>query len=86
MRTIAMKSKLITFITEQLLNNSKTIETDTELLVSGILDSLAVMNLVTYIEKVIEKEIPPLDITLKNFSSVGAILDYLETHGLSGEK
>ena len=80
-----MKSKLTTFISEQLLNNSAAIDADTELLMSGILDSLAVMNLVSHIEKTIGKEIPPLDITLDNFSSVSAISRYLETQGLSGD-
>jgi len=80
-----MKSNLVTFITDQLLNNSVNIDADTELLMSGVLDSLAVMNLVSHIEKTVGKEIPPLDITLNNFSSVSAILQYLETQGLSAD-
>lgn len=80
-----MKSHLITYISEQLLNNSMVIETDTELLMSGILDSLAVMNLVSKIEKNVGQDIPPLDITLDNFSSVRSILQYLERQGLSAD-
>ena len=78
-----MQSKLIKFINEQLLKNNMTIDAEYELLLSGILDSLAVMNLVTYIEKLIGKPIPALDVTLENFSSVSAILRYLEAQGLT---
>ena len=80
-----MKSELIKFITEQLLNSSMTIDAERELLVSGILDSLAVMSLVAYIEKSIGKPIPPLDVTLDNFSSVNNILGYLKAQGLTAE-
>jgi len=80
-----MKSELVKFITEQLLNNSMTIDAERELLVSGILDSLAVMSLVAYIEKSIGKPIPPLDVTLDNFSSVNNILGYLKAQGLTAE-
>lgn len=73
-----MKSELIKFITEQLLNNSMTIDEEHELLVSGILDSLAVMSLVEFIEETTGKPIPPLDVTLENFASVNAIVLYLE--------
>ena len=76
-----MQSELIQYINEQLLKNKASIDAEDELLLSGILDSLAVMNLVSTVEKLIGKPIPALDVTLENFSSVSTILHYLEAQG-----
>ena len=72
------KPLLVDYINDKILNHRSAIDEDQELLVSGILDSLAVMNLVEYIESLTGQKVPPLDITIQNFSSVQAIDDYLE--------
>lgn len=79
MNSNSMKSEIIEYINNQLLNNRTTVDGDRELLVSGILDSLSVMSLVTFLEKLDGRKIPPLDVTLENFNSVNAITHYLES-------
>ena len=79
MNSKSMKSEIIEYINNQLLNNRTTVDADRELLVSGILDSLAVMSLVAFLEKLDGRKIPPLDVTLENFNSVNAITRYLES-------
>lgn len=55
-----------------------------ELLLDGVLDSIAVMQLIAHLEKSIGISIPPEDVTLENFRSVNAMALYLEQPGRSG--
>ncbi len=50
---------------------------DTELLLSGRLDSLAVIRLATQIEQCSGIEVPPIDITIENFENLSAIFSYV---------
>jgi acyl carrier protein len=50
---------------------------DENLLVTGILDSLALMRLVAHLEDTHDIEISPADITLENFASLSAMVGYL---------
>lgn len=54
------------------------LDIDDEILISGRLDSLGVMTLVTLLEARIGKAIPPEDIVLEHFSSASAIAAYLQ--------
>ena len=49
------------------------VEDDTELFSSGLIDSLTVMELVSFVEGEIDCAIPPSEITLENFDSVNQI-------------
>jgi len=51
---------------------------DYNLIDEGILDSLAVMNLITWLEKHCSIEFDEGDIVLENFSSVNALLDFVQ--------
>ena len=50
---------------------------DTDLLGTGVLDSLGVLQLVAYIDERLGVQIPDEDVTYENFHSVRAITDYL---------
>ena len=50
---------------------------DTELLVSGLLDSIAVTQVVATIEACLSREVPPLDITIENFETLRAMFNYV---------
>ncbi len=69
--------QLITFIVEQLLNHEQEITADDELLVSGLLDSLAIVQLVEFIEAEFKVSVPAEDLRVENFASVNTIVDYL---------
>ncbi len=51
---------------------------DEELLLSGMIDSLGVMSLVSFVEQTYSIEIPLEDVTLENLSSITAISVYAE--------
>lgn len=79
-------SKLILeFIrTELLARPEQGVGLDDELLLEGVLDSIAVMQLVAYLETTIGISIPPEDVTLENFRSISAMASYLEQTGSGG--
>ncbi len=73
-----MKQDIREFIcTELLLDDSISIDDDENLLVTGVLDSLALMRLVMHLEDTFDLEIPPHDITLENFASLSTMSRYL---------
>ena len=55
------------------------LDRDEELLVSGLLDSLAIAQLIDYLEQRTGLDIPPQDLVADNFRSVSAMLTYLGT-------
>lgn len=67
-----------------LLEADAAIGDDENLLVTGVLDSLALMRLIMHLEDHHDIEIPPQDITLEHFGSLTAMSGYL-THRLSAE-
>ena len=74
-----IKTNILEFINREILNGLHTIDENQELLVSGTLDSLSVMRVVSYLEREAGITIPPLDIALENFRSVNAMCDYLDS-------
>jgi len=68
------------YIAEELLNDSDImIETAEDLLLSGFLDSMNVVRLVSHLEEKSSLTIPPEDITLENFGTLGHIYSYLNS-------
>ncbi len=72
----ADKSVISDFICEKLLNN-RSIESDENLLLSGLLDSLGIVKLMLFLEEKYSITIPPQDVTITNMASVDAIIGYL---------
>ena len=73
-----MKRNIREYInSDLLLDQDVVIDDDENLLVSGILDSLALMRLVAHLEDTYDIEISPADITLENFASLSAMAGYL---------
>lgn len=52
---------------------------DDDLLSSGVLSSLSILQLVAYIEESMGLEIPDEDVVYENFNSVAALGNYLDT-------
>jgi len=76
MSTELAPSEIQTFLADNLLSG-KMVTADEELLLTGLIDSLGVIALVSHLESATGRSIPPEDVTLDNFSSVGAIAEYL---------
>lgn len=65
-----------TFVEETLLGG-RPVEMDENLLLSGLVDSLGVMSLVTFIEEEYGFQIPFDDVVIENFMSLEAIEAYV---------
>jgi acyl carrier protein len=53
---------------------------DTDLVQAGILDSLALVELLAYIEKEFETEISLDDVGIEDFHSIAKIAEYVDAH------
>lgn len=71
------QSVLSRFIEAELLDGDA-ITSDTELLISGMLDSLAVMSLVAFVEKAFSISVPFEDVLIENFSTIDTMTAYVE--------
>ena len=78
------KESVRDFIGRQLLLNPAAAPgDDDELLLSGVIDSLAVMRLLAHIETGFGIAIPPEDVVIEHFQTVNAIAAYLESRGVA---
>lgn len=72
------KDALRRFIADDLLmGQSLALNDDDDLLLSGLVDSLGVVRLVTFIETEFNSVVPPEDVVLENFQTLNAIAEYL---------
>ena len=67
------------YISEQILSDRAAIDlgADDNLLTSGLIDSLGVMRLVSFIEDRFGVDVPPEDVTIENFQSISILSTYL---------
>ncbi len=75
------KEKIRQFIQTKLIPNSQEMELDfeTNLLRSGLIDSMALTNLVNFLEHEFDVRIPFTDFTIANFQSINAMTNYIES-------
>lgn len=73
-----IEEALIKFVTRELLNSSLEVEADDNLLSDGMVDSMGMLRLVSYIEELMQLTIPHEDLVIENFRTIKAIVDYLE--------
>lgn len=66
---------LIAFLRDDM-NIEDSIAPETELFSTGLLDSIAMMNLIAFIEERGKIEVRPADVTLENFDTIQRITDY----------
>lgn len=73
-------NNLKTYITDTLLNGKAGVDLapDDNLLLSGLIDSLAVMQLVKHVEAENGIKIQAGEITLKNFKTINAIVNFVD--------
>ena len=76
-----MKQRLSDYSREELLDGHiyRDLKEDDDLLTTGLVDSLGMMSLVTFIEDEFGVRVPPEDVTLESFSTIVSIVSYLET-------
>ena len=76
-----MDNTILNYIEKELVVSDVPLELSKEddLLGSGLVDSLGMMKLISFLEKEYELKIPAEDMIIENFITVSAIEDYLDT-------
>lgn len=75
------KAVISEYIKNEIMRNKNArLDDNEDLLNAGILDSLAILQLVTYIEKALKIQVPDEDVVYDNFKSVNALVGYLEQY------
>ncbi len=78
MNKATIEQKITGFINTVLLDGQgDDLEPDTPLLKLGIIDSLSMVKLVSFINETFEAEIPPEDILPNNFMTIDTITNYV---------
>ena len=77
MTTIEVLKK---YVTKELLNGraNQQLNNDDNILTTGLIDSLGIMRLVAFIEEEFSTQVPPEDVTIDNFRTIGHIANYLQ--------
>ncbi len=74
----ALEARVGAFLSEQLNLRDAPIERDTELITTGLLDSMDVVRLVAHLERTLGITIPDGDIDVDHFDSIAKISSYVE--------
>lgn len=75
------KTALGEFIKNEIMRNKNAkLNEDEDLLSAGILDSLAILQLVAFIEDQFGIKVPDEDVVFENFQSINALTTYLEQY------
>ncbi|MFN6120813.1 MAG: acyl carrier protein [Actinomycetes bacterium] len=78
-RPMGFDTDLVEMITREVsLDPSIVIEPDTDLLLTGLVDSLGVVEIVGWIEDRLGLTVAPADVVLEHFQTVRLMLDYLD--------
>ena len=72
---------LTTFIVDEVATAVEPIEGDTDLLLSGLVDSLGVVMVSDWIQEQLDITIDAVDIVLENFQTVDAMVGYAPSRG-----
>ncbi|MEM6445466.1 MAG: acyl carrier protein [Cyanobacteria bacterium P01_D01_bin.123] len=66
------------YISTELLNGRMEVDVEDDLLGGGIIDSVAMMWLVTFIEETFHIDVPLEDVTIQNFRTIQTIAEYVK--------
>jgi acyl carrier protein len=73
----AFAERLKTFIQDEVVADDDPIDGDTDLLLTGLVDSLGVVMIVEWIETELEIAIDPADVVLEHFQTIDAMVGFL---------
>jgi acyl carrier protein len=72
---------LLKFVQEEVAVSGRELAGDTDLLLTGAVDSLGVIRITQWLEDVGGIEVDPADVTLENFQTVDRMVTYAATRG-----
>ena len=75
-----MNERIIKYIIEELHGGATDLDISPEddLLGSGLVESMGMMRLIQFIEEEYDFKVPPQEMTIENFMTVEAMVDYIE--------
>ncbi|MGA1440903.1 MAG: acyl carrier protein [Ilumatobacteraceae bacterium] len=76
-RTSMFADRLVRFIADEVATAPDPIEVGTDLVMTGLVDSLGVVLIVEWIERQLGIRIDPADVVIEHFESVAAMVAYL---------
>jgi acyl carrier protein len=73
------------YLTQDLLSDHKNLNlsVDDNLLIGGLVDSLGIMQLISFIEQNFNIRVPPEDVTIEHFRSIRVIAEYIERRAIT---
>lgn len=76
-----MDEQLINYIKEELNSGAENLEISAQddLLGSGLVESMGMMKIIGFIENEFSISVPPKDMTIENFMTVEAMVNYIST-------
>jgi len=75
-----MQDQIKEYIEDKLIADHQTeLQMNDDLLTSGLVDSMGVMKLVTFLEDAFDITIPPEDMIIEHFLNIEAIANFVET-------
>jgi acyl carrier protein len=72
-----LEARILSFLRQEL-RIWETVDRDTELVSTGVVDSADLVRLATHLERILDLSIPDHEINADNFDSVAMILEYVE--------
>ncbi len=80
MTSAKLESALLLFIRDELRVEEPELDRDTELVSTGLVDSVALVRLATYLERELGIAIADREMNVENFDSVSRMLDFIGPH------
>jgi acyl carrier protein len=72
-----VESRILDFLQREVAGPEAPLDRDADLLSGGILDSMGVLRLATFVSEAFGIEIEPSDFVIENFSSVAAVASFV---------
>jgi acyl carrier protein len=78
---ISMQKIIIEYIEKELLSGQSDLQlsADEDILTTGLIDSIGIMSLITFLEEKFSVTIPAEDMTIENFLTVETIETYIQS-------
>jgi acyl carrier protein len=76
-QSTSLSDDLVQFIASDVAVGSDALDASTDLVMTGLIDSLGVMMVVDWLEQRLDIAIDPNDVVIEHFESVDAIVGYL---------
>ena len=80
-----VEERVLGYLRRELVDPDLTVARNTELLAGGVINSIAVLRLATFVGQEFGIDIRPADFVIENFRSVEAIASYVERARAEGD-